>query len=409
MKELLLQILNSFKILVSYILCTFVVLMYTLFVDGESGILLLAFMILVPIISLIFMLIAKNSVSVELKCSSSDFKKKSPVDVFLKFNKKSILPVPFINVTVGYSPHLCDSTEYLEKNFPQLRVSMAFEKSLECPYRFSSSISGVGRIYIQEAYIYDYLGFFRVKLKDISSSIDIHIIPEVKDINSSQMLFNSICSSVISNDEEEENTQNSTTSIGSTLGYLHREYIQGDSPRRINWKLSCKKDKLMVRLDEPLPQSKPCIVLDMSINKDIPNALKYLTNFESLVESSLALANMCVKNGIECTFTLCNCSNTKEYILTSTEDIYNLAIIISHSVENGDHRLPNSISSLKTSDSMYLVFTDNLEGNLKSEISSLKSRGILIDTVLSPRYYGKYSSNSTWIVNKDLSITQSGY
>ena len=33
-------------------------------------------------------------------------------------------------------------------------------------------------------------------------------------------------------------------------GYEHREYVAGDSPRRVNYKLSAKKQKLMVRLDE---------------------------------------------------------------------------------------------------------------------------------------------------------------
>jgi hypothetical protein len=163
----------------------------------------------------------------------------------------------------------------------------------------------------------------------------------------------------------------------------------------------------MVRLDEPSPQSKPCIVLDMSINKDISNPLKYLQNFENLVESALSLANMCVKNGIECTFVMCNSETSKEYVLTSVDDVFNIALIVSHCYENGKHKLPESISKLKTSDSMYLVFTDYLEGNLKADIDDLKSKGFSIESILSPRYYGMYTN--VWVVNKDLSISQSGY
>jgi hypothetical protein len=353
------------------------------------------------------MLIAKKSVSIELECTTNDFKKDSPVDIVVKFKKSIPVPTPFINVTIGYSEHLCKYDNSTSGEPPQVKVTMAFEKLFECSYRLKSKVFGRGQVYLKEAYIYDYLGLFRTKLTNVSNAVDVYINPSVKDINSSQILFNSICNSVISNDEEEENNQNTTLSISSNLGYLHREYVQGDSPRRINWKLSCKKDKLMVRLDEPSPQSKPCIVLDMSINKDISNPLKYLQNFENLVESALSLANMCVKNGIECTFVMCNSETSKEYVLTSVDDVFNIALIVSHCYENGKHKLPESISKLKTSDSMYLVFTDYLEGNLKADIDDLKSKGFSIESILSPRYYGMYTN--VWVVNKDLSISQSGY
>jgi hypothetical protein len=356
------------------------------------------------------MLVAKKSVSIELECNTNDFKKGSPIDVVVRFRKNIPVPTPFINVTLGYSKHLCNYENLSQQGeFPQLKVSMAFEKQLECSHRFKANVFGRGQVYLKEAYIYDYLGFFRTKLTSISNVLDVYITPSVRDINSSQTLFNSICNSVISNDEEEENNQNTTLSVSSNLGYLHREYVQGDSPRRINWKLSCKRDKLMVRLDEPSPQSKPCIVLDMSISKEITDSLKRLQNFENLVESALSLANMCVKNGIECTFMLCNCENFREYVLTSVDDVFNVALAVSHGYENGKHRLPESISKLKTSDSMYLLFTDYLEGTLKSEVDNLKSRGFAIESILSPRYYGMYTSSEVWVVNRDLSISQSGY
>jgi len=409
MKEKSIQILNSAKVFFSYIVCLVISTIYTLFADGTSGILLLSFMILVPLISFISMIISKNSIDIEIKSNDNTLNKNSPIDIVLKFTKKTILPIPFINVTLGYSPHLCNKDTYSIKDFPQLRTSMAFEKSLDCTYSFTSKVSGKSSVYIQEAYMYDYLGFFRIRLKNVFSSIDVYITPEVKEIQSSQTLFNNICNSVISNDEEEDIKQPDIYSIGSTLGYLHREYVQGDSPKKINWKLSYKKNKLMVRLDEPSPQSKPCMILDMSISTDNSNRLSSITNFEKLVESSLSLASMCVRNGIECEYILCNCGISKSFILTSNDDVYNLAVTISHNTEDGEHKLPDEISKLKSSECMYLLFTDVYEGNLKSEINSLKNRGILMESILSPRYYGRYSSPNVWIVNKDLSISQSGY
>lgn len=407
MKRIVFQVMNSLKILLSYMVCLGISLLYTLFVDGTSGVLLMSFIILVPLMSLILVLINKNAVNVSISSSDSTYRKGSPIGVTFKFTKKSILPVPFINVVVGYSAHLCNGDTYSIDEFPQLRTSMAFEKSLSCDFNFKAKVSGDCSIYVSEAYMYDYLGFFRFKLKNIDTNTKIYIIPDVIEISSSQTLFNNICNSVIMNDEEEESHQNDVLSIGSTLGYLHREYVAGDSPKRIDWKLSCKKDTLMVRLDEPSPQSKPCILLDMSIDNSNSNMLDAILNFERLVESSLALASMCVRNSIECEFMLCNCGNSKSYMLTSVDDVYNLAVAICHNCEDGEHRLPNGISKLKTSDSMYILFTDSFKGNLKSEVTSLKNRGIVVETILSPRYKGMYSQPNVWIVNDDLSIAQS--
>lgn len=408
-KRRLSTVANSFKIVVSYSICVVTAMLYALFVDGTSGVLLTAFLILVPVISFMLMMVSKNNVSIRISSNDTLYKKNSPVDVIIHIDKKNIIPIPFINLKVGYSPHLCSKDIYSTDDFPQIRTSMAFEKSLKCDLNFIAKVSGSCKVFIYEAYMYDYLGFFRVKLKDLVADTEIHIIPEVKEIQSSQMLFNAICNSVITNDEDEENSSNDNFSIGSTLGYLHREYVVGDSPKKIDWKLSCKKDTLMVRLDEPSPQSKPCIILDMSIDDTSSNGLSSVINFEKLVESSLALASMCVRGSIECEYILCNCGRYKSYVLTSVDDVYNLAVTISHNSHDGKHSLPNEICNLKSSDSLYILFTDFFKSDLKTQIATLKNRGICIETILSPRYKGMYSQPNVWVVNDDLSILQSNY
>lgn len=407
MKNRLKIIFNSIKVMVSYVTCLIIVIFYTMFADGNSGILLLTFMVLVPILSLIAMLIHLKDIKITLSSTTNDIKKGSNAEVLLNISKQKIVPLPFVSVTLKYTPHL-SYKDYDRTYYPIVKTSMAFESSTECSYTFRANVSGMAEVYIKEAYIYDYLGFFRVKLKSIDCSTPIYITPEVKEINASKELFNSISSSVIVNDEE-ENTQNDTISIGSNLGYLHREYVEGDSPKRINWKLSCKKDKLMVRLDEPSPQSKPYIVLDASIDYTTDDTLQSIVNFEKLVESSLSLANMCVRNGIECYYIITNCEDTTEYLLKSYDDIYHLAVMISHCKCNDNHSLPDSILSLKSSDSMYLVFTDCYTNKLISQIDALNRKGILTYTILSKRYANKYANSNVWLVDNDLSINSSEY
>lgn len=409
MKKKIQHIFKSLKIFISYMICFVIGIFYTLYVDGSSGILLLYFIGLIPIISIVFMVIASKNIDISLKISNDTIKKNSNVEVTIFATKKISIFIPFVNISLGYSPHFdMDNNNYPTDDFPKLRFSMAYDRIFSYNYKFISKISGKGSIYINDAYIYDYLGFFRMKLKNVSSSIDVFITPDVKDITSSQILFNSICNNIITNDEE-ENSNDNGISVGSTLGYLHREYVLGDTPKRINWKLSCKKNKLMVRLDEPSPQSKPCFLIDMSINKDNPNLYTNLINFQTLIESSLSLLNMCVKYGIECECILCNCDNSTKYIVSSIDDIYSLAVMICHNTENGNHMLPNEVSNVKNSESMYLLFTDFYNSELKSQIRYIKQNGINANVILSPQYYGRFSASNIWIVNKDLSIAPSGF
>jgi uncharacterized protein (DUF58 family) len=409
-KNIVIHILKSLKVLLAYAVCVLIGLAYTLYVDGSSGVLLLSFMFLIPVMSIVCMMVSSRNVDVKVKLSNDTVKKNSPVDVTLELTKSNAMPVPFLNVTLGYSPHVNTTVNetYSKENFPKLRFSMAFERSRTYDYALIAKVSGKGSVYVEDVYIYDYLGLFRVKLKSIDSVANVYVTPEVRDVKSSQELFNSICNDVVTNDEEEESHEDAI-SVGSTLGYLHREYVMGDSPRRINWKLSCKKDKLMVRLDEPSPQTKPCFLFDMAMSPENPDTLSNLLNFEHLVESTLSLLGMCVRFGIECECMLCNCGQYIKRSVVSVDDLYSLAVTISHSEWNGSHTLPVEVANLKTSDSMYILCTDLYDTAIQTQIANLKDRNVSVNVVLSPQYKGKVSETNVWIVDKDLSITQSGF
>ncbi|MDE5834825.1 MAG: DUF58 domain-containing protein, partial [Ruminococcus sp.] len=80
------------------------------------------------------------------------------------------------------------------------------------------------------------------------------------------------------------------------------EYIIGDPLKRINWKLSTKKSKLMVRLDEASATIQPSIVLDLFRNSTNP-VEKAVSSEEKLLVSVFGLISLMIKQGIACSFT----------------------------------------------------------------------------------------------------------
>ena len=55
--------------------------------------------------------------------------------------------------------------------------------------------------------------------------------------------------------------------FGGFPGYDNREYVPGDPLKRINWKQSAKRNKLLVRLDDEMAARAIHVVLDSVFEK----------------------------------------------------------------------------------------------------------------------------------------------
>ncbi|MBO7395493.1 MAG: DUF58 domain-containing protein [Ruminococcus sp.] len=89
-------------------------------------------------------------------------------------------------------------------------------------------------------------------------------------------------------------------SANTSPGYEHREYVHGDPLKRVNWKLSSKKDKLMVRLDEAVASVQPMIVLDL-YRSSSAKPEEAILGEEQIIRSVFGLLSLLVKQGIAST------------------------------------------------------------------------------------------------------------
>ena len=268
--------------------------LFTFFMDGEMGAILIAFMLTAPLISFGFAVYARNRVTVSFDCDSF-VKKGSELTVRVRIEKNGFFPLAIIELHPS-------ATEVFEKTDKVYRLSLNSERKTEFEFKIKAKVGGNGWVSIDSAYSCGFLGFIKLKIKTaLPEAFSVGVIPDVPEIKGSSLLFRSIADVVMTSDEEDDDETAMLFSANTVPGYEHREYVQGDPIKRVNWKLSSKKNKMMVRLDEASSSVQPLIVLDLYRKKDADAEYAIITE-EKLLRSVFGLLILLVKQGISCNF-----------------------------------------------------------------------------------------------------------
>lgn len=289
------ELLHSIKSVSAALAVAFLLYLFTFYLDGEMGIILMAFVIFAPLVSLALALYARKRIKVRLDCDGF-VQKGSALDVKITVEKTGIVPLAIVEL----APHATEVFSGWNKRY-HLSLAGADKKSFSCPV--DALIGGNGEISVPEIYSCGFLGFMKFRLKNDEQYPDVKsvgVIPELPEVSTSSQLFRSIADVVMTADEEENDTA-MQFSANTSPGYEHREYVEGDPMKRVNWKLSSKKNKLMVRLDEAVAAVQPSLVLDLYRNSE-DDPVHSAKAGESLLCSVFGLLDLLVKQGIACTF-----------------------------------------------------------------------------------------------------------
>ena len=279
--------------IISVLSVVFVLLIFTFFIDGEIGMIIITFLIFAPLVSFIFALSGRKRVNVSFSCESY-VKKNGKLRVTVNVEKSGFFPVAILELRFAAS----EVFGKLEKSY---KISMAASEKKEFTFDVDANVGGNGEISLVSAYSSGFLGFVRFKLKSqLPQPVSVGVIPEIPEIKTTSQLFRNIADSVITSDEEENNDTALRFSASTAPGYEHREYENGDPLKRVNWKLSVKKGTLMVRLDEAIASVQPVIVLDL-FRKNTSNPLPSVVDEEKLICSVFGLISMLIRNGIAST------------------------------------------------------------------------------------------------------------
>lgn len=177
-------------------------------------------------------------------------------DVSLKKGDEGTIWVTIHNPTmVPILKVRCQVTVYnqltRQKNTLELTTWAPIRKTSSVSLRMASRYCGRVRLEVSQAVLYDCFGLIGVPLKKKASA---HMTVQAETFETNVVLL----PNPGSNDDSDVYSQERP---GSDLSetYQIREYVPGDNPKQIHWKLSNKFDKLIVR-DPGLPITRKVLV-----------------------------------------------------------------------------------------------------------------------------------------------------
>lgn len=212
-----------------YIGAIFLSAIMLIFISGEIGRVLVYAISIAVAISIILVIISRKHFTVKLEELSGVCECGSIVEFEVTLEKRGFCFIPYVMVCV-------------EAEHPiNLRTALLFRKSVTVKGYFHAEHSGLNKLTMNTVVIGDFLGSFSRKLP-CEQTAHMAVLPMMVDYDGPEVFPNTPS-------EEEEVEEGITVMRGGMPGYEHREYVEGDSPRRVNYKLSAKRGKLMVRLD----------------------------------------------------------------------------------------------------------------------------------------------------------------
>ncbi len=206
-------------------------LVFLLFINAEIGSILLYAVILASVVNFVLLCVSKKHFSVSLKGLAGTVECGKNVEFEVVLEKTGFCFIPFVEVCINAGGQI------------RVRTSLAFRKTVTVNCSFIAQHSGLNKVTLDKVVIGDFLGNGRF-IVNVGTVSRMAVLPKIEDYNGPEILPNMLPS------EEEESEEGITVLQGGMPGYEHRDYVPGDSPRRVNYKLSAKRGKLMVRLDE---------------------------------------------------------------------------------------------------------------------------------------------------------------
>lgn len=284
---------KNFKYIASVAAVAFLVYIFTFYMDGEMGIILLAFVLFAPLVSLGFTLYARKNVDVKIDCDAY-VNKGSKLKVRVHIIKPTAVPLAILEI----KPYISEAFRRDDKTY---KLSLMGVGERVFTFETEALYGGNGEIGIESVFSSGFLGFMKFPIEVDKERISVGVIPEIPDIKASSALIRSIANVVATTENEDDNETAMLFSSNTVPGYEHREYVLGDALKRINWKLSSKKNTLMVRLDEATASVQPVVILDL-YRKTGAVPEEAIIVEEKLISVVFGLLTALIRQGIACTF-----------------------------------------------------------------------------------------------------------
>lgn len=392
-KEKLTRAWRMFGYFVSMGICAF----FALYMSAEIGWVFFYIFAAALVFSLAITFGMYRSGCVEIQADISDSMVYKGEIVKLKFSvrNRSIFPVPAVRIKLRE----CDSLES-DENTNLYTVSVSPRSSTEFEILFKAKMWGGAVIGAENIAMVDFLNFLNISMYKETGlntySKTIRVFPNIPDIPADTPLVKNTCETIRFSDEVEDTKETDKANFfGGMPGYTHREYAEGDPIKRINWKLSSRRDIYMVRLDDEIEAMQQVIVLD-SMGSE--RALD-----ERAVEGMLAVTASLVKLGFESTVWINGKNGFESYDISEYGDVQMLQTVLAKydfCHENKKVlRIPTEDMQSKKTSSGFMLFTSLADAALSAEIFSAETGGVNVTPVIAGKNI--CVNEPYWIINED--------
>lgn len=250
--------------LVNYLAAVALAVIFALYLSGRVGWFLVTAFVSAPVISVLMTLIFVRRIYVSCDADSVIMCKGDVCELTVNVTNGTFLPTPPILADMNDLPSVTASDKHY-------CISVMPFDTDSFTVKYTASICGPAFIGVKSLRVSDYFGIFSFEIKsaDIRElTYAVSVIPDIAEVNFSDPVVSRAAELTAFSDDSEDTTDAPVGSFGGFPGYDSREYVPGDPLKRINWKQSAKRGKLLVRLDDETASSAVSIVLDSVFDRE---------------------------------------------------------------------------------------------------------------------------------------------
>lgn len=304
----------------------------------------LIILIIIPIILFAINIYVTLKLKVNFIISKKVIANKDKNKITIKVNNKTFFPVTYSKITLYYKNSLSDKKEKEE-------ILFSIPPKSETIIETEILSKHCGQVYVSISKIInnDLMGITKM-FKKIKQTESFLVLPFNYTIENS---FN------VKSIEDVESDRYSKTKKGSDPSEVfdYHEYSHGDNFKRINWKLSTRLDKLMVK-DFSHPISSSVLILFEPIKRtdkaDLSNVDAQLDVFFTVSMSFLEMNILFTVNYFNVKYQTIESRiiDSQEALIVTLEDIYNSNILTEPKILN---RVSSFIKEQKFSQILYVT------------------------------------------------------
>ena len=247
--------------------------------ESKLTLVLMLTLLVLPLVSFIILVCNRLAVSFEITPEKVFTSKQRRFTILVKIKNRFIFPIAPMKVTGVFQ----DEEGNLIKDKLMVVSVMPFSRS-EFIFDGFLKYRGAYMLGLDGAVLYDFLGLFHFNIK-LKPACPVVVAPRRLTLSENGALC----------DDDSDSLRTQFTFFENDTFTSVREYADGDSLRRVHWKLSAKQDRLMVKQSDLNLSISAAIIIDTS--SEFFADTRGECEIDALLEASLAAARKIIAEG----------------------------------------------------------------------------------------------------------------